>query len=316
MQFAFVFPGQGSQSLGMLGDLAASTPVVQATFAQASAALDYDLWALVQQGPPERLDQTEHTQPALLAAGVACWRAWQEAGAPAPALMAGHSLGEYTALVCAGSLSLAEGVKLVHRRGQLMQSAVPAGQGAMAAIIGLDDNAVRTLCADVLSGETGEAVLQAANFNAPGQVVIAGTRSKVEKAVELAPGRGARMTKLLPVSVPSHCNLMRSAAAQLGQDLAAMLIAEPAIPVLHNVDYQARKRAAEIRDALVRQLYSPVLWVQTVQALAAQGLKIVIECGPGRVLGGLIKRIDKTLTLGSLHDPSGLQQALALIKGN
>ncbi|MGH8530604.1 MAG: ACP S-malonyltransferase [Nevskiales bacterium] len=315
MQFAFVFPGQGSQSLGMLSELAAMAPAVTATFAEASAALGYDLWALTQQGPAEQLDQTENTQPALLAAGVACWRAWQAAGGPAPVLLAGHSLGEYSALVCAGSLILSDAVKLVRRRGQLMQAAVPAGQGAMAAIIGLDDEAARALCAEVSAEGGGAGVLQAVNFNAPGQVVIAGTRALVEQAVGLAPGKGARMTKLLPVSVPSHCELMRGAAAELSQDLAKIPIAAPVIPVLHNVDCQARQHADEIRDVLTRQLYSPVLWVQSVQAMAAQGVQVVIECGPGRVLSGLLKRIDKSLKLGSLHDSAGLQQALALVKG-
>lgn len=316
MQFAFVFPGQGSQSLGMLSELAAAVPAVGETFAEASAALGYDLWALTQTGPAEQLDQTENTQPALLTAGVACWRAWQAAGGAAPALLAGHSLGEYSALVCAGSLGLSDAVKLVRRRGQLMQAAVPVGQGAMAAIIGLDDDAARALCAEVSAEGGGVGVLQAVNFNAPGQVVIAGTRALVEQAAALAPGKGARMTKLLPVSVPSHCELMRSAAAELSQDLAKVPFAAPAIPVLQNVDCKTRHAADEIRDALALQLYSPVLWVQTVQAIAAHSVQVVIECGPGRVLGGLLKRIDKSLKQGSLHDPAGLQQALALVKGN
>ena len=315
MRTAFVFPGQGSQSLGMLQELAATAPAIAATFAEASGALGYDLWQLVQQGPAEQLDQTEYTQPALLAAGVACWRAWEAAGGPAPAVLAGHSLGEYSALVCARSLSLADAAKLVRRRGQLMQAAVPGGQGAMAAVIGLDDEAARALCAAVTAEAGGEGVLQAVNFNAPGQVVIAGTRKMVEQALALAPGKGARMTRLLPVSVPSHCDLMRGAAAELARDLTAARIEAPAIPVLHNVDCKPRTNPDEIRDALMRQLYSPVLWVQCVQAIAAQGVKTVIECGPGRVLGGLIKRIDKSLALGSLHDPAGLQQALALTRG-
>ncbi len=314
MRIAFVFPGQGSQSLGMLQELSASAPAVQATFAEAGGALGYDLWQLVQRGPAEKLDQTEYTQPALLAAGVACWRAWEAAGGARPAVLAGHSLGEYTSLVCAGSLTLAEAARLVRRRGQLMQQAVPGGQGAMAAVIGLDDEAARALCREVTAEAEGEGVLQAVNFNAPGQVVIAGTRTLVEQALALAPDKGARMTKLLPVSVPSHCDLMRGAAAELARDLAAAAIQPPAIPVLHNVDCKPHTSPEEIRDALTRQLYSPVLWVQCVQAIAAQGVKAVIECGPGRVLSGLTKRIDKTLALGSLHDPAGLQQALTLAR--
>lgn len=306
---AFVFPGQGSQSVGMLAELAAAYPVVRATFEEAGAALGEDLWTLVSGGPAERLDQTEHTQPALLAAGVACWRAWRASGGVEPSVMAGHSLGEYTALVCADSLEFSDAVRLVRRRAEFMQSAVPAGVGAMAAIVGLDDDAVQALCADT----PGEGVLEAVNFNAPGQVVIAGTRSRVEAAVALAASRGARMTKLLAVSVPSHCALMRPAAEQLAIELKATPVRPPRIPVLHNLDFNSRQNPDDIRQALVEQLYSPVRWVETIRAMKGAGA--VIECGPGRVLGGLIKRIEKGLVLGSLHAPDALQQALAHTAG-
>lgn len=312
MSYAMQFPGQGSQSVGMLDELAGSNPLVEETFTEASAALGFDLWEIVTSGPDDRLNQTELTQPALLASGVACWRVWRALGAPMPAFMAGHSLGEYTALVCAESISLADGVRLVRRRGQLMQSAVPSGQGAMAAIIGLNDEDVRSLCAET----AGDGVLEAVNFNAPGQVVIAGETELVNKGIALAQDRGAKMTKLLPVSVPSHCALMTDAALTLAEDLKAIDIKTPIHPVLHNLDARPRSDVDDIRNALVAQLHSPVLWVPTIQYLLQHGIAAVIECGPGRVLTGLARRIDRSLRGGSLHDSAGFAQALELARGN
>lgn len=311
MSYAMQFPGQGSQAVGMLDELAGSYALVEETFNEASAALGYDLWKLVTSGPEDQLNQTERTQPALLAAGVACWRVWNEQGGPAPAFMAGHSLGEYTALVCADAISFADGLRLVQRRGQLMQTAVPAGEGAMAAIIGLNDDDVRSVCAD----SAGDGILEAVNFNAPGQVVIAGQADLVKKGVALAEERGARMTKVLPVSVPSHCALMKDAAQTLAQDLKEIRISSPKIAVVHNIDAKTRNDVEEIRSALVAQLHSPVLWVSTIQYLLQHGIVAVIECGPGRVLTGLTRRIDRSLRGGSLHDSAGLEQALELTRG-
>jgi [acyl-carrier-protein] S-malonyltransferase len=311
MHFALLFPGQGSQSVGMLAALAARHTVVRETFAEASAALSYDLWQLVSEGPAEQLDQTERTQPALLAAGVAVWRAWGAQGGPVPMAMAGHSLGEYTAMVCAGALSFADALRLLQRRGQLMQAAVPVGTGAMAAIVGLEDDQVRAVCTEAAQGDVVEAV----NFNAPGQVVIAGHKAAVERAAALAKARGAKLTKILPVSVPSHCSLMRPAAEQLAQDLQAVAIQPPSIPVLHNLDAASRSRPEDIRAALVAQLHSPVQWVKTIQALRAQGAAALLECGPGRVLTGLTKRIDKAASGECLQDPQTLEAGLALVRG-
>lgn len=310
MSIAFVFPGQGSQSVGMLDELAAGHPQVEATFREAGEALGEDLWARVTQGPAAQLDLTEHTQPALLTAGVACWRVWQTQGGPAPAWMAGHSLGEYTALVCAGSIGFADGVRLVRKRAQLMQSAAPGDAGAMAAIIGMEDAAVRQLCAE----HAADAVLQAVNFNAPGQVVIAGASAQVEAAMAAASEQGARMVKRLPISVPCHSDMMRAAAEQLSEHIHATPMQLPAIPVLHNVDAKARDSVEALRSALVQQLYSPVLWTDSVHALEAEGVDLLLECGPGRVLCGLARRINRKLGSGSLHNPEALQQALAAAK--
>lgn len=307
MTFAAVFPGQGSQSIGMLGELAAAHPEVQKTFAEASQALGYDLWALSQQGPEERLNSTQQTQPALLAAGVAAWRVWKAGGGRDPFFLAGHSLGEYTALVCAGAMDFQAAVKLVEFRGQAMQDAVPAGQGAMAAIIGLDDDAVRAACAEAAQGEVVEAV----NFNAPGQVVIAGAKAAVERAGEACKARGAKRALPLPVSAPSHCALMKPAAERLAQRLATLDIKPPHIPVLHNVDVRAHPDPDEIRAALKAQLHSPVRWVETVQKLAGDGLVKQLEFGPGKVLVGLAKRIDKSVECLPIYDPATLQAALA-----
>lgn len=303
---ALVFPGQGSQSVGMLAELAVAEPAVIETFAEASEALGYDLWKLVQEGPEQDLNRTDRTQPAMLAAGVAVWRVWQARGGQIPALMAGHSLGEYTALVCAGALDFSDAASLVADRGRFMQEAVPQGQGAMAAVLGLDDDTIRRVCAEAAEGEVVEAV----NFNAPGQVVIAGAATAVERAIERLKAAGARRAVPLPVSAPSHCALMKPAAERLAARLADIQIKAPAVPVLHNVDVAAVSDADAIRERLVRQLYSPVRWVETVQAMAAQGVTRVVECGPGKVLAGLNRRIDKELATAAVQDPASLAQAL------
>ncbi|HQU16313.1 MAG: ACP S-malonyltransferase [Gammaproteobacteria bacterium] len=303
---AMVFPGQGSQSVGMLASLAMADPHVRATFAEASEALGEDLWALVSSGPEARLNQTECTQPAMLTAGVAVWRAWRAAGGPAPARLAGHSLGEYTALVCAGALDFAPAVRITRLRGQLMQAAVAPGAGAMAAILGLEDDAVRALCTAAAAGQ----VVAAANFNAPGQVVIAGHAEAVARAVELARGAGARRVVPLPVSVPSHCALMGPAAERLAAELERADVRSPSIPVVQNADAATHDTPAEIRAALVRQLDHPVRWVETVRDLAQRGCTTLLECGPGKVLSGLNRRIDKRLDVRCIEDPEGLSEAL------
>lgn len=307
MSIGFIFPGQGSQSLGMLRQLAGVYPLVEQTFAEASAVLGYDLWQVVQDGPEEQLNRTEVTQPAMLTADVATWRVWQARGGGRPVLMAGHSLGEYAALVCAESLSFADALQLVAERGRFMQEAVPAGQGAMAAILGLDDDAVRGVCERAAQG----AVVSAVNFNSPGQVVVAGAAGAVARAVDLAKEAGAKRAVVLPVSVPSHCELMRPAAERLAQRLQEVVIQAPAIPVINNVDVAKPSDSSAIRDALTRQLYCPVRWVEVIQAMAAAGVDRVIECGPGKVLAGLNKRIDKAMTALSVQDPDSLDQALA-----
>ncbi|VAW77106.1 Malonyl CoA-acyl carrier protein transacylase [hydrothermal vent metagenome] len=289
--FAMVFPGQGSQSVGMLAALANDFPAVTETFSAASAALGYDLWERVQQGPAELLNQTACTQPAMLAAGVASWRCWQTKTERLPAIMAGHSLGEYTALVCAGALDFVDAVGLVEKRGHYMQNAVPDGQGAMAAILGLDDDQVRQLCVEAAEGE----VVSAVNFNSPGQVVIAGQLAAVERAMKLAKTVGAKRALALPVSVPSHCSLMQPAAELFAQDLAEVVVNMPSIPVLHNVDAGRKETTDAIRAALVAQLYQPVRWVEIVRAMHAAGALKVLEMGPGKVLAGLNKRIEKTM---------------------
>ena len=308
---AFVFPGQGSQSVGMLGDLAADFSVVGDTFKEASDALGYDLWSLVAEGPAEELNRTEKTQPAMLTAGIAVWRVWREKGGDMPAFVAGHSLGEYSALVAAGAIPFSDAVKLVAMRGAFMQEAVPAGEGAMAALLGLDDDAVRGLCADNAAGD----VLEAVNFNSPGQVVIAGSTAAVDRAVEAAKGAGAKRAVKLAVSAPSHCALMKPAAEKLAAELANIEVVKPEIPVVHNADVAAYDDPAAIRDALVRQLYQPVRWVESVQHMAAQGVSAMVECGPGKVLAGLNRRIDKKINTVALFDAAGLDSALAAAKG-
>ena len=300
-QLAFVFPGQGSQSLGMLAELSELHPVIRRTFEEASEGAGVDLWALSQQGPEEMLNRTEYTQPALLAAGVAVWRAWHEAGGAMPAQLAGHSLGEYSALVAAGALSLKDGAHLVRIRGQLMQDAAPAGTGAMAAVIGADD----ALVAEVCEAASGTQVVVPANYNSPGQVVIGGDAAAVDKALAMLAERGVRKTVKLAVSVPSHTPLMREAANRLAETMAGLQWALPAIPVVQNVDAAVADEVDAIRDALVRQLYLPVQWTRCVEALAARGATRIGECGPGKVLAGLVKRIDRSLdarALGSVPD--------------
>lgn len=309
MKLAFVFPGQGSQSVGMLNALAESYPVVKETFAEASKALGYDLWSVVTTGPEEKLNQTEITQPVMLCAGVAVWRVWQAEKGAQPVIMAGHSLGEYTALACANAIQFSDAVQLVADRGRFMQEAVPVGQGGIAAIVGLDDDAVRALCDQAAQGE----VLSPVNFNSPGQVVIAGTASAVARALEQAKGAGAKLAKLLPVSVPSHCALMHPAAERMRERLKQVNIEPPRIPVLHNANVQTENDPDAIRDALVRQVESPVRWVVTIQKMTAEGVDKLIECGPGRVLAGLNKRISKTTQTLPVYDPETLAQARAAL---
>lgn len=285
MKFAFLFPGQGSQSVGMMQGFG-DQPVIRDTFIEASDVLEQDLWRMVTE-PNEELNQTANTQPLMLTAGVAVWRAWLEAGGARPAVMAGHSLGEYTALVAAGALEFSAALPLVRYRAEVMQGAVAEGVGAMAAILGLDDDAVRAVCIESAQGE----VLEAVNFNSPGQVVIAGHKSAVERGMEAAKAKGAKRALILPVSVPSHCVLMKPAADKLALYLESGAVSAPQIPVLHNADVQAYSDAQSIKNALVRQLYSPVRWVETVQAISAQGIAHAAECGPGKVLAGLNKRI-------------------------
>jgi [acyl-carrier-protein] S-malonyltransferase len=303
---AIVFPGQGSQSVGMLSELAAHYPQVNETFGEASDILGYDLWQLVSDGPAEELNQTDRTQPAMLAAGVAVWRVWQGNNGPVPAVMAGHSLGEYTALVCAGSIAFADAVALVAERGRCMQRAVPEGSGAMAAILGLDDATVMDVCNTAAEGS----VVSAVNFNSPGQVVIAGETGAVERATRLAKERGAKRAVQLPVSVPSHCDLMRTAAGQFAGNLGETTIVSPEIPVLHNVDVKAHDDPASIRELLAQQLYSPVQWVKTIEAMRDRGVTRMVEAGPGKVLSGLAKRIDRALTAQPVFDPGSLAAAL------
>lgn len=306
-KLALVFPGQGSQSVGMLAELHAEFATVRDTFTEASAALGYDLWALVANGPDTELNETHRTQPALLTASVAVYRVWLEQGGATPAYLAGHSLGEYSALVCASVLSLSDAVKLVEKRGQYMQLAVPAGTGAMSAIIGLDDALIAKACAEAAQGE----VVSPVNFNSPGQVVIAGNKAAVERANELCKAAGAKRALPLPVSVPSHCALMKPAADKLAADLNSISFHTAVIPVVNNVDVVAAADAADIKDALVRQLYSPVRWTESIEFLAAQGVDTVIELGAGKVLSGLIKRINKELNTASVTDVASLKDALA-----
>ena len=304
---ALVFPGQGSQHLSMLAELAESHPVIQATFAEASEVLGYDLWALTQEGPEADLNQTDRTQPALLTAGVALWRLWQEQGGATPAVMAGHSLGEYTALVCAGAIEFKDAVNLVKLRGEFMQQAVPAGTGAMAAVLGLADDAIEAACA----ASAGDEVVSAVNYNCPGQVVIAGNKAAVERASEACKEAGAKRVVPLPVSVPSHCALMQPAAEQMKQALAAIEIRMPDIKVVQNYTAAAAASVEELVNNLLAQLYSPVLWTTSVQNMVAEGVETAIECGPGKVLSGLNKKVHRGLNVAAINEPAGLEKALS-----
>ncbi|MCV6626326.1 MAG: ACP S-malonyltransferase [Cellvibrionaceae bacterium] len=296
---AFVFPGQGSQKIGMLAELSAAHPVVGETFAQASEVLAYDLWDLLQNGEQEQINLTERTQPLLLTASVACWRVWQQQGEARPALMAGHSLGEWSALVCAGVVDFKAAVKLVQQRGKFMQAAVPAGEGAMAAIIGLDDDAIKQACREA----SAEGVAAAVNFNAPGQVVIAGSSTAIDKAIELCKAAGAKRAMPLPVSAPFHTELMRPAAEQLAEQIEATEFNSPVTPVVHNVHAQTETDPARIKALMIEQIYSPVLWVDCVNALKVAGIEQAVECGPGKVLAGLLKRIDRSVAAAGLENP-------------
>jgi [acyl-carrier-protein] S-malonyltransferase len=310
MSLAFVFPGQGSQSVGMLAELAAESPTIQATFQEASGALGYDLWNLCQQGPAEQLNATERTQPAMLAAGIATWRVWQERGGAAPRFVTGHSLGEFTALVASGALPFADAIRLVAFRGRAMQEAVPAGTGAMAAILGLDDPDVIAACAEA---SAAGGVVEAVNFNSPAQVVIAGETDAVARAIEAAKARGAKRAVPLPVSVPSHSSLMRAAGARLQPELAKLPWKTPQIEYRSAVDGNAYTESAALCDLLARQLASPVRWTHTIQQLATNGSKRIIECGPGKVLLGLNQRIlrGSHVTCASLDSPQSMAAALA-----
>nr|WP_304185435.1 ACP S-malonyltransferase [Hafnia alvei] len=306
-KFAMVFPGQGSQTVGMLADLAAQFPIVEQTFAEASDALGYDLWKLVQEGPAEELNKTWQTQPALLAASVAIYRVWQQENGAQPAMMAGHSLGEYSALVCAGVLDFKQAIRLVELRGKLMQEAVPAGTGAMSAIIGLDNDAIAKACEESAKGE----VVSPVNFNSPGQVVIAGNKDAVERAGAACKAAGAKRALPLPVSVPSHCALMKPAADKLAIALQGIAFNAPQFPVVNNVDVKTETSPDAIRDALVRQLYSPVRWSESVEFMAGEGIEHLLEVGPGKVLTGLTKRIVDTMTAAAINDAASVSAALA-----
>ena len=309
MTFAFVFPGQGSQSIGMLAKLAATESVVTETFAEASDVLGYDLWKLCQEGPEEALGSTERTQPAMLAAGVATWRVWRKHGGGLPAAMAGHSLGEYSALVAAGAVDFRTAIGLVQFRGQAMQAAVPKGQGSAAAILGIDDSEVEAACREAAQGE----IVQAANYNSPGQVVIAGASAAIERAIAACQARGAKRAIKLPVSVPVHTPLMQPAADQLATKLQSARFEQPQVRDIYTVDVRKHGAPAEIRAALVEQVVKPVRWSATVQAIIASGVRVIVECGPGRVLTGLNRRIEKNrdIAMLAIEDAESLQQALA-----
>ena len=307
-KFAFVFPGQGSQSRGMMNGYA-DFPAVRNTFAEASDVLRQDLWQLVAEGSDADLNATVNTQPIMLTAGVAVYRAWQAQDGAAPFIMAGHSLGEYTALVAAGALRFADALPLVRYRAQCMQQAVPEGVGGIAAILGLDDDAVRVVCIEGAQGE----VLEAVNYNSPGQVVIAGNRAAVERGMELAKAKGAKRAIMLPMSVPSHCSLLKGAAQQLRDYLGNVTVQAPTIPVLHNADVKNYSDAAAIKDALVRQLYSPVRWVETVLEFGKQGITHNVECAPGKVLAGLNKRIATDQQALAINDGAALTLALTIL---
>ena len=312
MKSAFIFPGQGSQSVGMLSAAAESWPMINKTFAEASNVLGYDLWHLCQKGPAEELNQTMVTQPAMLTASIALWRQWFVAGGPRPDFLAGHSLGEYSALVAAESLDFVEAVKLVRLRGELMQEAVPAGEGKMAAILGLEDADVVAACEEAANGE----VVAAVNFNAPGQVVIAGSVAAVDRAFEACKAKGARKAMPLPVSVPSHCALMKGAAEELAEALDDVRFSDAVIPVIQNVNAAAESDSATLKANLLKQLYSPVLWADSVRTLVKSDVSVALECGTGKVLAGLAKRIDKGLAVHGTEDSQALTAALAAFESS
>lgn len=307
-KLAFVFPGQGSQKVGMLAELAEKYPVIESTFAEASAVLGYDLWALSQQGPQEELNLTECTQPLLLTASVAIWRLWKELGGAEPELMAGHSLGEFSALVCSGVISFEEGVALVRNRGAYMQTAVPVGVGAMAAIIGLDDDKVDAACASV----AGDECVVPVNYNSPGQVVIAGHADAVAKAIEACKEAGAKRGLPLPVSAPFHTPLMQPAGEKLAIDIEALTFTAPAIPIVHNVHAQTEAEPAQIKALMNKQIAAPVLWTSSIETMVAAGIDTVIECGAGNVASGLARRVHKPLVVASTDSLAALEKALAL----
>ena len=307
---AFIFPGQGSQQIGMLSELAERYAVVRSTFEEASTALGYDLWHLVQEGSAEDLNRTDITQPAILAASVAVWRVWKELEGARPDWVAGHSLGEYSALVCSGAMDFADGLRLVRARGEFMQAAVPQGQGAMAAILGLDAEQIEKACAEAAQGE----VVAAVNYNAPGQIVIAGSTKAVERAIVACQAAGAKKAMPLPVSVPSHCELMRPAAEKLADELNLIQLNKPRVPVVQNVHAAPETEVAAIRDNLVAQLYRPVRWIESVEFMAEQGVTTYIECGPGKVLVGLNKRIVKSAKSLAMNDPDSVMAALELLR--
>ncbi|QOJ21112.1 MAG: ACP S-malonyltransferase [Gammaproteobacteria bacterium] len=308
MKFALVFPGQGSQSVGMMNGYA-DLPVIQQTFQEASDILKQDLWAMVSNGSADDLNLTINTQPLMLTAGIAVYRAWTDLGGGKPALMAGHSLGEYTALVASEALSFADALALVRFRAQAMQQAVPEGVGGMAAILGLNDDIVAAICRDITSQNTEES-LEPANYNSPGQIVIAGHKNAILRGIETAKAQGAKRAIMLPMSIPSHCSLMQPAADKMKQQLQQVALQSPKIPVLHNADVKTHSDAADIKEILVRQLTAPVRWVDTIKAFAASGITHVIECGPGKVLAGLNKRIDQNLQQLSLADSEAIRQAI------
>lgn len=305
-ELAFVFPGQGSQTLGMLAELAQQYTVVEETFAEASVVLGYDLWALAQEGPQETMNMTERTQPLLLTASVAIWRVWQQQGGDTPAVMAGHSLGEWSALVCAGVVAFKDAVRLVQLRGKYMQEAVPAGVGSMAAIIGLDDQAIIDACVEAAQGEEVSAV----NFNSPGQVVIAGHVGAIERAIDLCKAKGAKKAMALAVSAPFHSALLKPAADRLAVELESVEFSTPVTPIIHNVNAQVETDPSVIKQLMIEQIYHPVLWVACVNNVFSTGATRAIECGPGKVLTGLIKRINRDLTSATIDKPDALSTAL------
>lgn len=310
-KFGFVFPGQGSQKLGMLADLAGRYPSVQATFAEASDAVGLDLWEICQRDTNNNLDQTQITQPALLTASVAVWRLWKESGAPNPVIMAGHSLGEYSALVCAGVIEFPDAVRLVHKRGQYMQQAVPAGSGAMAAIVGLEDYQIREICQQVAEGQ----IVSPANFNSLGQTVIAGESDAVNRAMAACKEAGAKRALPLTVSVPSHCALMQPAADNLASDLEGLAFKPATIPVVQNVNAELATEAESIKQNLLNQLHQPVLWVDSIRLIYQGGINLLVECGPGKVLCGLIKRIESDISCFGSDDCQSFQQAREEVSG-